>query len=137
MNAILDTISSQASRRAYTVSCSGSGRELLRQLAREASLTSTATNATISSMIYSLEVRGINEPKVTHFNSFMHSIQRLNRALPASSRLPDSVIAEKLANAARWLGDGISTVLDVRLALSSGVGNRDLTIAAARYVLSD
>eukprot|EP00965_Chrysotila_dentata_P170846 5639214-Pleurochrysis_carterae.AAC.1 len=137
MNAILDTISSQASRRAYTASCSGSGRELLRQLAREASLTSTATNATISSMIHALEVRGINEPKVAPFNSFMHSIERLNRALPISSRLPDSVIAEKLANAVRRLGDGISTVLDVRLALSSRVGICNITIAAARYVISN
>eukprot|EP00965_Chrysotila_dentata_P001588 52318-Pleurochrysis_carterae.AAC.1 len=88
-------------------------------------------------MIHALDVRGIAEPKIAQFNSFFHSIERLNRALPLATRLPDSVIAEKLANAVRRLGDNISTLLDVRLALTSGVGDRNLTIAAARYVLSD
>eukprot|EP00965_Chrysotila_dentata_P032560 1084617-Pleurochrysis_carterae.AAC.1 len=88
-------------------------------------------------MIHSLDIRGIAEPKVALFNSFVHSIERLNRALPVATRLPDSVIAEKLANAVRHLGDNISTLLDVRLALTSGVGDRNLTIAAARYVLRD
>eukprot|EP00965_Chrysotila_dentata_P184623 6094403-Pleurochrysis_carterae.AAC.1 len=64
-------------------------------------------------MIHALDVRGIAEPKVAQFNSFMHSIERLNRALPLATRLPDSVIAEKLANAVRRLGDNISTLLDV------------------------
>eukprot|EP00965_Chrysotila_dentata_P154784 5114934-Pleurochrysis_carterae.AAC.1 len=68
-------------------------------------------------MIHALDVRGISEPKVALFNSFVHSIERLNRALPLATRLPDSVIAEKLANAVRRLGDNISTLLDVRLAL--------------------
>eukprot|EP00965_Chrysotila_dentata_P092531 3053662-Pleurochrysis_carterae.AAC.1 len=131
MNAILDTITSQAARRAYTAASNGSGRQLLRMLAREASATSNATNATISSMIHSLDVRGIAEPKIAQFNAFVHAIERLNRALPAATRLPNSVIAEKLANAVRRLGDNISTLLDVRLALTSGVGDRDLTIAAA------
>eukprot|EP00965_Chrysotila_dentata_P153277 5066042-Pleurochrysis_carterae.AAC.1 len=99
MNTILDTIASQAAKRAYTSACAGSGRQLLRLLAREASATSNATNATISSMIHALEVQGIAEPKVSLFNSFLHSIERLYRALPLATRLPDSVIAEKLANA--------------------------------------
>eukprot|EP00965_Chrysotila_dentata_P066480 2201123-Pleurochrysis_carterae.AAC.1 len=102
MNAILDTIASQAARRAYTASCAGSGP----------SATSNATNATISSMIHALDVRGIAEPKIALFNSFLHSIERLNRALPLATRLPDSMIAEKLANAVRRLGDNISTLLD-------------------------
>eukprot|EP00965_Chrysotila_dentata_P180580 5961617-Pleurochrysis_carterae.AAC.1 len=113
MNAkILETIASQAARRTYSASSARSGRELLRQLAVEARATSNATNATISSMIHALDVRGISEPKVALFNSFVHSIERLNRALPAATRLPDSVIAEKLANAVRRLGDNISTLLD-------------------------
>eukprot|EP00965_Chrysotila_dentata_P026451 875916-Pleurochrysis_carterae.AAC.1 len=63
MNSILETIASLAARRTYTVSCAGSGRELLRLLAVEARATSNATNATISSMIHALDVRGISEPK--------------------------------------------------------------------------
>eukprot|EP00965_Chrysotila_dentata_P009135 297343-Pleurochrysis_carterae.AAC.2 len=78
MNSNLETISSQAASRAYATACAGSGRELLRQLTREASATSTATNATISSMIHSLEVQGIAEPKVQSFNAFLHAIERLN-----------------------------------------------------------
>eukprot|EP00965_Chrysotila_dentata_P121500 4016839-Pleurochrysis_carterae.AAC.1 len=85
MNAILETITSRAARRAYTTSSAGSGRELLRLLAIEARATSNATNATISSMIHALDIRGIAEPKVALFNSFVHSIERLNRALPAAT----------------------------------------------------
>eukprot|EP00965_Chrysotila_dentata_P150808 4983058-Pleurochrysis_carterae.AAC.1 len=70
MNSILETIASLAARRTYTASCAGSGRELLRLLAAEARATSNATNATISSMIHSLDIRGIAEPKVALFNSF-------------------------------------------------------------------
>eukprot|EP00965_Chrysotila_dentata_P029536 981961-Pleurochrysis_carterae.AAC.1 len=113
MNAILETIASQAARRAYSAPSAGSGRELLRQLTIEARATSNATNAKAaqhtysvvtgcpcsSFMIHALDIRGISEPKVALFNSFVHSIERLNRALPAATRLPDSVIAEKLANA--------------------------------------
>eukprot|EP00965_Chrysotila_dentata_P061291 2030873-Pleurochrysis_carterae.AAC.1 len=68
MNAILETIASQAARRTYSASSAGSGRELLRQLTVEARATSNATNATISSMIHALDIRGIAEPKVALFN---------------------------------------------------------------------
>eukprot|EP00965_Chrysotila_dentata_P102400 3380373-Pleurochrysis_carterae.AAC.1 len=88
-------------------------------------------------MIHSLEVRGISDPTVTAFNSFVHSIQRLNRSLPTSAQLPDSVLSEKIANAVRRLSDSLSTLLDVKLSLNAGVGNLDLTVAAARSVLSD
>eukprot|EP00965_Chrysotila_dentata_P191215 6174382-Pleurochrysis_carterae.AAC.1 len=86
-------------------------------------------------MIHSLEVRGISDPTVTAFNSFVHSIQRLNRSLPTSAQLPDSVLSEKIANAVRRLSDSLSTLLDVKLSLTAGVGNLDLTVAAARSVL--
>eukprot|EP00965_Chrysotila_dentata_P209076 6185077-Pleurochrysis_carterae.AAC.3 len=61
---------------AYAASCTGSGRDLLRQLARESIAMSTATNATVSSMIHALEVRGIAGPKMAHINSFLYSIER-------------------------------------------------------------
>eukprot|EP00965_Chrysotila_dentata_P026562 880064-Pleurochrysis_carterae.AAC.1 len=83
-------------------------------------------------MIHSHEVRGISEPTVTALNSFVHSIQRLNRSLPIPAQLPDSVLAEKIANAVRRLNDSLSTLLDVKLSLNSGVGDLTLTIIAAR-----
>eukprot|EP00965_Chrysotila_dentata_P058932 1956450-Pleurochrysis_carterae.AAC.1 len=98
---------------------------------------STATSATIAAMLHSHDVRGISEPSVAAFNVFVHSIQRLNHSLPASARLPDIVLSEKIANAVRRLSDSLSTSLDVKLALTTGVGNLALTISAARGVLSD
>eukprot|EP00965_Chrysotila_dentata_P037948 1261328-Pleurochrysis_carterae.AAC.1 len=112
MNAILETMTSQAARRSYAESCAGSGRELLRLLASEAAATSTATSATLSALLHAHDVKGISQPTVQELNSFIHQLLRLNRALPLSARLPDSVLAEKVANATRRLGDGISTVLD-------------------------
>eukprot|EP00965_Chrysotila_dentata_P206425 6183528-Pleurochrysis_carterae.AAC.1 len=88
-------------------------------------------------MIHSLEIRGISETTVTAFNTFVHSIQRLNRSLPISAQLPDSVLSEKIANAVRRLSDSLSTLLDVKLSLNAGVANLDLTVAAARSILSD
>eukprot|EP00965_Chrysotila_dentata_P170907 5640774-Pleurochrysis_carterae.AAC.1 len=88
-------------------------------------------------MIHSLEVRGIPEPTVTALNAFIHSIQRFDRSLPTAAQLPDSVLAEKVANAVRRLSDSLSTLLDVKLALNAGVGDLSLTINAARSVLSD
>eukprot|EP00965_Chrysotila_dentata_P102778 3393193-Pleurochrysis_carterae.AAC.1 len=138
MTFILRTITCQAAQRTHALTCDGSGRELLRLLAAsEANAASTATSATISAMLHSHEVRGISEPSVTAFNVFVHTIQRLNRSLPSSAKLPDTVLSEKIANAVRRLSDSISTLLDVKLALVAGVGNLALTISAARGVLSD
>eukprot|EP00965_Chrysotila_dentata_P013120 432881-Pleurochrysis_carterae.AAC.1 len=64
-------------------------------------------------------------------------MQRLNRSLPASAQLPDTVLSEKITNAVRRLSDSISTLFDVKLALNSGVGNLTLTLSDARSVLSD
>eukprot|EP00965_Chrysotila_dentata_P022383 740952-Pleurochrysis_carterae.AAC.1 len=113
-------MSSQAARRSYAEACAGSGRELLRLLASEASSTSTATTDG-AGVEYIHPPLASTEPRV---------------AAPAA-QLPDSVLAEKVANATRRLGDGVSTVLDVKLALNAGVGNLPRTIQAARNVLSD
>eukprot|EP00965_Chrysotila_dentata_P256973 6212735-Pleurochrysis_carterae.AAC.9 len=137
MSLILQTISCIAARRSYALACNGSGRELLRILAIEANAASTATSATIATMIHSLEIRGISEPTVTALNAFVQSTQRLNRSLPISAQLPDSVLSEKIANAVRRLSDSLSTLIDVKLSLNAGVGDLALTIAAARSVLSD
>eukprot|EP00965_Chrysotila_dentata_P014315 474463-Pleurochrysis_carterae.AAC.1 len=88
-------------------------------------------------MMHSLEVKGISEPTVVVLNAFVHSIQRLNRALPASAQLPDTVLSEKVANAVRRLSDSLSTLLDVKISLNAGVGDLSLTLSAARSVLSD
>eukprot|EP00965_Chrysotila_dentata_P093428 3086106-Pleurochrysis_carterae.AAC.1 len=70
MTLILQTITCNAARRSYAQACNGSGRDLLRILAAEANAASTATSATISAMIRSLEVRGITESTVTALNAF-------------------------------------------------------------------
>eukprot|EP00965_Chrysotila_dentata_P185358 6119140-Pleurochrysis_carterae.AAC.1 len=88
-------------------------------------------------MVHSHEIRGIAEPTVGSLNAFIHTIQRLNRSLPIPAQLPDSVLSEKIAKAVRRLSDGLSTLLDVKLSLNSGVGDLGLTISAARSVLSD
>eukprot|EP00965_Chrysotila_dentata_P067236 2225184-Pleurochrysis_carterae.AAC.2 len=88
-------------------------------------------------MMHSQEIRGISEPNVTAFNAFVHALQRLNRSLPASAQLPDSVLSEKAASAVRRLSDSLSTLLDVKLSLNAGVEDLSLTIAAARSVLGD
>eukprot|EP00965_Chrysotila_dentata_P210683 6186034-Pleurochrysis_carterae.AAC.2 len=139
MTLILQTITCPAARRSYALTSNGSGRELLRTLAPEASDASSVTSAIIAAMLHnhSQEVRGVAEPTVTAFNSFVHSLQRLNRSLPASAQLPDTVLSEKIANAVRRLSDSISTLLDVKLSLCAGAGNLSLTISAARSVLSD
>eukprot|EP00965_Chrysotila_dentata_P220309 6191702-Pleurochrysis_carterae.AAC.1 len=62
MTAILQTVTCTAARRSYSSACNGSGRELLRILSAEANAASTATSATIATMIHSLEVRGISDP---------------------------------------------------------------------------
>eukprot|EP00965_Chrysotila_dentata_P137658 4554265-Pleurochrysis_carterae.AAC.1 len=83
-------------------------------------------------MMHSLEVKGISEPTVVALKSFVHSIQRLNRALPASAQLPDTVLSGKIANAVRRLSYSLSTLLDVKLSLNAGVGDLSLTLSAAR-----
>eukprot|EP00965_Chrysotila_dentata_P101839 3361783-Pleurochrysis_carterae.AAC.1 len=70
MNHILQTITCAAARRTYMLSCHGSGRELLRTLANQANAASTATSATISAMVHSMEVKGISEPTVVALNAF-------------------------------------------------------------------
>eukprot|EP00965_Chrysotila_dentata_P057487 1906911-Pleurochrysis_carterae.AAC.1 len=70
MTHILQTITCPAARRTYALMCNGSGRELLRLLASEANAASTATSATISAMMHSLEVKGISEPTVVALNAF-------------------------------------------------------------------
>eukprot|EP00965_Chrysotila_dentata_P095642 3161655-Pleurochrysis_carterae.AAC.2 len=137
MTLILHTIPCQAARRSYAAECNGSGRELMPLLTVEANAASTATNATISAMLYSCEVKGIAEPTVVAFNSFVRSIQRLNRSLPSSAQSHDTVLPEKVASAVRRLSDSLSTLLVVKLSLIEGVGNLVLTIAAACSVLSD
>eukprot|EP00965_Chrysotila_dentata_P159939 5282482-Pleurochrysis_carterae.AAC.1 len=52
-------MSSQAARRSYAEAFAGSGRELLRLLASEASLTSTATSATLSALLHSHDVKAL------------------------------------------------------------------------------
>eukprot|EP00965_Chrysotila_dentata_P006401 208646-Pleurochrysis_carterae.AAC.1 len=64
-------------------------------------------------------------------------MQGLNRSLPPSAQLPDTVLSKTTANAVRGLSDSISSLLDVKLTLTAGVGKLALTVEAARSVLSD
>eukprot|EP00965_Chrysotila_dentata_P169332 5592035-Pleurochrysis_carterae.AAC.1 len=59
-----------------------------------------------------LEIRGMLEPTLRAFNDFHQDFDRLNRSLPATNRLADSLVADKLANAVRKVNDGLRTLLD-------------------------
>eukprot|EP00965_Chrysotila_dentata_P050186 1662576-Pleurochrysis_carterae.AAC.2 len=63
-------------------------------------------------MMRSLEIKGVNEPTLRAFNDFHQQFDRLNRSLPATSRLADSLVADKLANAVRAIGESTRTLLD-------------------------
>eukprot|EP00965_Chrysotila_dentata_P050732 1681684-Pleurochrysis_carterae.AAC.1 len=60
----------------------------------------------------SLEIRGVVEPTLRAFNDFHQQFDRLNRSLPVTNRLADSLVADKLANAVRAINDGMRTLLD-------------------------
>eukprot|EP00965_Chrysotila_dentata_P051419 1705209-Pleurochrysis_carterae.AAC.1 len=63
-------------------------------------------------MMEALLLKGLSEPSLLEFNELHHSLARLNRSLPAHSRLSDSLVAEKLASVVRRLSENISTLLD-------------------------
>eukprot|EP00965_Chrysotila_dentata_P161426 5331011-Pleurochrysis_carterae.AAC.1 len=68
--------------------------------------------ATLELMFHQAETRGINESTVPAFNEFYRTLDFLNRYLPPAQRVCESVMAEKLAFAARRLGEHTSTLLD-------------------------
>eukprot|EP00965_Chrysotila_dentata_P158790 5244806-Pleurochrysis_carterae.AAC.1 len=78
--------------------------------------------------------RGISEPTVSAFNEFHHSLDKINRSLPAAQRINESIFAEKLANAVRRFDDHTRTMLDVRLlAFGATPGDLVATLNAIRY----
>eukprot|EP00965_Chrysotila_dentata_P182263 6019156-Pleurochrysis_carterae.AAC.1 len=88
-------------------------------------------------MMRSLEIRGVTEPTLRAFNDFHQQYDRLNRSLPATNRLADSLVADKLANAVRAVNDNMRTLLDVKLTMLSGYGDLAITLRAIRDVLGD
>eukprot|EP00965_Chrysotila_dentata_P097134 3210483-Pleurochrysis_carterae.AAC.1 len=86
-------------------------------------------------MMRSLEIKGVNEPTLRAFNDFHQQFDRLNRSLPATNRLADSLVADKLANAVRAIGESTRTLLDVKLTMLAGFGDLSLTLRAIRDVL--
>jgi transposase InsO family protein len=137
LETILSTINCVASRKSYALSGDGSGRHLLHQLNAEANSASASMGATLELMFHQAETRGINESTVPAFNEFYRTLDSLNRSLPPAQRVCESVMAEKLASAARRLGEHTSTLLDVHIAINKCIGNLQATIDAIRHVLSD
>eukprot|EP00965_Chrysotila_dentata_P061667 2042326-Pleurochrysis_carterae.AAC.1 len=78
----------------------------------EADAASSSVAAAIEAMMRSLEIRGVTEPTLRAFNDFHQQFDRLNRSLPITNRLADSLVADKLANAVRAVNDGMRTLLD-------------------------
>eukprot|EP00965_Chrysotila_dentata_P244617 6206072-Pleurochrysis_carterae.AAC.2 len=115
METFLGTISSPANHPAYRSQCQNSGRVLIRILINEANAWSPSAGLAINSMMESLLIRGLSEASVVDFNTLLHDYTRLNRSLPAHSRLGDSLVAEKLCAAMRRIGESITTKFDVML----------------------
>eukprot|EP00965_Chrysotila_dentata_P070213 2319313-Pleurochrysis_carterae.AAC.1 len=107
-----------------------SGRELIRLLMTEANAASSTVAAAIEAMMRSLEIKGVNEPTLRAFNDFHQQFDRLNRSLPATNCLADSLVADKLANAVRAIGESTRTLLDVKLTMLAGFGDISLTLRA-------
>eukprot|EP00965_Chrysotila_dentata_P160930 5313730-Pleurochrysis_carterae.AAC.1 len=125
-----------AARIPYRARCGLSGRTLIRILMSEADAASSSVAAAIEAMMRSLEIRGVTEPTLRAFNDFHQHYDRLNRSLPVTNRLADSLVADKLANAVRAINDNMRTLLDVKL-MHSGFGDLALTLRAIRDVLGD
>eukprot|EP00965_Chrysotila_dentata_P025673 852600-Pleurochrysis_carterae.AAC.1 len=101
MESILNTIDNSTARIPYRSRCNMSGRELIRILIAEANTASSTVAAAIEAMMRSLEIKGVNEPTLRAFKDFHQQFDRLNRSLPGTNRLADSLVADKLANAVR------------------------------------
>eukprot|EP00965_Chrysotila_dentata_P081789 2700089-Pleurochrysis_carterae.AAC.1 len=71
-------------------------------------------------MMRSLEIKGVNEPTLRAFNDFHQHL-----------------VAGKLANAVRAVGESTRTLLDVKLTMLSGFGDLALTLRAIHDVLGD
>eukprot|EP00965_Chrysotila_dentata_P015258 504654-Pleurochrysis_carterae.AAC.1 len=126
-----------AARIPYRARCGLSGRTLIRMLMAEADAASSSVAAAIEAMMRSLEIRGVTEPTLRAFNDFHQHYDRLNRSLPVTNRLADSLVADKLANAVRAINDNMRTLLDVKLTMLSGFGDLAITLRAIRDVLGD
>eukprot|EP00965_Chrysotila_dentata_P114343 3779143-Pleurochrysis_carterae.AAC.1 len=101
MESILNTSDNPAARIPYRSRCGLSGRDLIRILMSEADAASSSVASAIEAMMRSLEIKGETEATLRAFNGFHQQYDRLNRSLPSTNRLADSLIADKLANAVR------------------------------------
>eukprot|EP00965_Chrysotila_dentata_P145045 4789859-Pleurochrysis_carterae.AAC.1 len=83
----------------------------------EADAASSSVASAIEAMMRSLEIKGVSEATLRAFNDFHQQYDRLNRSLPSTNRLADSLVADKLANAVRAVNDNMRTLLDVKLTM--------------------
>eukprot|EP00965_Chrysotila_dentata_P106414 3514680-Pleurochrysis_carterae.AAC.1 len=137
MECILSMIDSPAARIPYRARSNASGRNLIRILMAESSAAFNSVAAAIEAMMRSLEVKGISEATLRAFNEYHQQFDRLNRSLPATNRLADSLVADKLANSVRALGESMRTPIDVKLIMLSANGDLNLTLQAIRDLLGD
>eukprot|EP00965_Chrysotila_dentata_P026170 867780-Pleurochrysis_carterae.AAC.1 len=101
---------------AVDVSC------MVRILVAETNAAASAVAApAIDAVICALDIKGMQvEPTMRAFSEFHREIDRLNRSLPASNRLADSLVADKMVNAGRKVSNGMRTMLDVQLTVNRG-----------------
>eukprot|EP00965_Chrysotila_dentata_P115484 3816295-Pleurochrysis_carterae.AAC.1 len=55
---------------------------------------------------------GLEEHSLSAFNTFYHVYDRFNRSLPSHQRLSEGVMAYKLSNVIRRIGENVGTLLD-------------------------
>eukprot|EP00965_Chrysotila_dentata_P103943 3432245-Pleurochrysis_carterae.AAC.1 len=91
MECILSTIENPAARTPYRARSNASRRNLIRILMSEPNAASNSVAAAIEAMMRSLEIKGIEEPTLRAFNEYHQQFDRLNRSLPATNRLADSL----------------------------------------------
>eukprot|EP00965_Chrysotila_dentata_P000060 2008-Pleurochrysis_carterae.AAC.2 len=137
MECILSTIENPAARISYRARSGASRRNLIRILMSESNAASNSVAAAIEAMMRSLEIKGIEEPTLRAFNEYHQQFDRLNRSLPVTNRLADSLVANKLANSVRAISESMRTLLDVKLIMLSGNGDLTLTLHAIRELLGD
>eukprot|EP00965_Chrysotila_dentata_P234533 6200230-Pleurochrysis_carterae.AAC.1 len=117
MESILNTIDSPAVRIPYHSRCGMSGRNLIRILMSKADAASSSVAKAMEAMMRSLEIQCVTEATLRAFNDIHQQFDRLNRSLPATNCLADSLVADKLANAVRAGKENMRTLLDVKLTL--------------------
>eukprot|EP00965_Chrysotila_dentata_P219433 6191147-Pleurochrysis_carterae.AAC.1 len=80
---------------------------------------------------------GLEEHSLRAFNMFHHIYDRFNCSIPAHQRLSEGLVAEKLSHVIRRIRENVSTLLNVKIALTSATGRIAPRPTAVRGVLTE